>query len=231
MSTLSRFTDMRNHAQVGATERDALARTLLEVGPDAPTLCVGWSARDICIHLVIFERRPDAWFGHLMGDRNDTARRYYDGMVERVRSREWTALVEQLRRGPRFGPLALDGVRDRMFLREYTIHHEDVRRANSLPPRTDIEGIQTAVWSKLPGFARLTEPADLGVQAVWPGRSSQTLRAGTPSVTLTGEPLEVLLYMFGRQQVAQVEIGGAPEDVARFGTGAMVSRPALPRTS
>ncbi|MCW2529465.1 MAG: hypothetical protein JWM76_4325 [Pseudonocardiales bacterium] len=234
---LSRFADMRTQAETGAAEREAFARTLLEVGPDVTTLCAGWSARDVCIHLVIFERRPDAWFGHIMGDRNERARRYYDGMVDRERARSWTSLVDRFRAGPKVGPLALDSIRNRMFLREYTIHHEDVRRANGMAARTGIDPIQEAVWSKLPGFVRLTQPADLGVKASWPGRAEQTLREGEPAVnavnavTLTGEPLEILLYMFGRPQVAEVEIGGAPEDVVRFGTGAMVSRPALPRMS
>jgi uncharacterized protein (TIGR03085 family) len=228
---LSRFADMRTQAETGAAEREAFARTLLEVGPDVTTLCAGWSARDVCIHLVIFERRPDAWFGHIMGDRNERARRYYDGMVERERARSWRSLVDRFRAGPKFGPLALDSVRNRMFLREYTIHHEDVRRANGMKIRTDIDPIQEAVWSKLPGFIRLTQPAELGVRTIWPGRAEQTLREGEPAVTLTGEPLEILLYMFGRPQVAEVQIGGAPADVARFGTGAMVSRPALLRMS
>lgn len=229
MSIISRFSDMGDHAVVGGNERDALAQTLLDVGPEAPTLCTGWTAQDICIHLVIFERRPDAWFGHLTGDRHDAARRYYDGMIQVERQRPWPELVQRLRSGPRFGPLALDAIRDRMFLREYTIHHEDVRRANGMTPRTGIDGIQEAAWSKLPGFARIIAPKDLGVQAVWPGHGSQQLREGDTTVTITGEPLEILLHVFGRPQVAQVELAGSDADLERFGPGELVSRPALPR--
>ena len=33
-------------------------------------------------------------------------------------------------------------------------------------------------------------------------------------VTVTGEPVELLLFAFGRRPVAQVELDGSPEDVA-----------------
>ena len=40
-------------------ERHALCDLLIEVGPDAPTLCEGWSTFDLAAHLVVRERRPD----------------------------------------------------------------------------------------------------------------------------------------------------------------------------
>ena len=41
-------------------ERRRFADALLEVGPDAPTLCDGWSTRDLAAHVVLRDRRPDA---------------------------------------------------------------------------------------------------------------------------------------------------------------------------
>ena len=41
-------------------ERQALCDDLQAAGPDAPTLCVGWTARDLAAHLVLRERRLDA---------------------------------------------------------------------------------------------------------------------------------------------------------------------------
>lgn len=35
-------------------------------GPDAPTLCEGWTARDLAAHLVVRERRLDAAPGILV---------------------------------------------------------------------------------------------------------------------------------------------------------------------
>ena len=32
-------------------------------GPEAPTLCAGWTTRDLAAHLVVREARPDAAAG------------------------------------------------------------------------------------------------------------------------------------------------------------------------
>lgn len=40
-------------------ERQALCDTMLAVGPDAPTLCEGWTVLDLAVHLLLRERRPD----------------------------------------------------------------------------------------------------------------------------------------------------------------------------
>ena len=44
-------------------ERRALCALLDETGPDAPTLCEGWTTGDLAAHLVLRERRPDAAAG------------------------------------------------------------------------------------------------------------------------------------------------------------------------
>jgi uncharacterized protein (TIGR03085 family) len=41
-------------------ERAALLDLLTGVGPDAPTLCEGWTTHDLAAHLVVRERRPHA---------------------------------------------------------------------------------------------------------------------------------------------------------------------------
>src|SRR6478672_12894367 len=44
-------------------ERAELADLLVQVGPDAPTCCAGWTAAHLAAHLVVRERRPDALVG------------------------------------------------------------------------------------------------------------------------------------------------------------------------
>ena len=39
---------------------------------------------------------------------------------------------------------------------------------------------------------------------------------GTPVVTVTGEPSELLLFLYGRQQVADVELDGEKEAIAKL---------------
>jgi hypothetical protein len=41
-----------------------------------------------------------------------------------------------------------------------------------------------------------------------------TVRPGSPAARLSGLPGELLLYVFGRQSAAQVEVSGPPEAVA-----------------
>ena len=51
---------------VAQRERAALVATMRSVGPDAPTLCEGWTTRDLAAHLVIREYRVDAAPGILI---------------------------------------------------------------------------------------------------------------------------------------------------------------------
>ena len=59
-----------NFAQI---ERQDLCTLFEDLGPDVPTLCEGWTARDLAAHLVVRERRPDAALGILAGNREQHA--------------------------------------------------------------------------------------------------------------------------------------------------------------
>ncbi len=41
-------------------ERQTLSQLFDQLGPDAPTLCSGWTTLDLAAHLVVRERRPDS---------------------------------------------------------------------------------------------------------------------------------------------------------------------------
>ena len=41
-------------------ERSELCDLLVDLGPDEPTLCEGWTTADLAAHLVVRERRPDS---------------------------------------------------------------------------------------------------------------------------------------------------------------------------
>src|SRR4029079_18721505 len=47
-------------------ERAALCDLAVEVGPDAPTLCEGWTASDLVAHLLVRERNPVASLGNIV---------------------------------------------------------------------------------------------------------------------------------------------------------------------
>lgn len=209
-------------------EREALCDLFVDLGPDAPTLCEGWTTSDLAVHLIMCEARPHAWMGIPLGDRIPALRRYFDRMVAKERAHGWPALVDRVRRGPRYGPTANQWVRGHMMLREILIHHEDVRRANQMGPRSDVPDVQEAAWGKVPAFAKrmLVVTPPHGLELVHPDGRRHRIREGSPVVQLTGEPLEQLLFAFGRTAVAQVEIVG---DAAALRVRNTASLAALPR--
>ena len=86
-------------ARYAQQERRALAELFARVGPDAPTLCEGWTTADLAAHLVVRERRPDAGPGivvpMLAGYTDKVQRGVRDGHT-------WTQLVDKVRSGPPF---------------------------------------------------------------------------------------------------------------------------------
>ena len=141
------------------------------------------------------------------------------------RVRTSSGLVATIRSGPPPGFFRIGWVRRLANLNEFFVHHEDVRRANGRGPRTNSPAMDAALWrnvSRAPWFlARRLRGAGLELQ--WAG-TAHTIRArrGEPTVRIAGPPGELLLYLFGRQHAARVEVSGPPDAVnavrrARFG--------------
>lgn len=194
-------------ATAAAGERQGLADLMLEVGPDAPTLCEGWSVSDLAAHLVLRERRPDAAIGIIV----PPFAGYTDRVQRAVRDgRPFPVLVELFRSGP---PAPLRLLDEAVNTVELFVHHEDVRRAGDLrPPRSLDPGEERVLWSRLRWLsllARRRVPG--GLTLVAPGFGRYVVRPGTPQVTLTGRPGELLLFMVGRQRAAEVEADGPPD--------------------
>jgi uncharacterized protein (TIGR03085 family) len=201
-------------------ERAALADLLIEVGPDAPTLCAGWSAKDLAAHLVVRERRPDAMAGVLIpplaghGEhvRKQKAAEPYDRLVGEVRNPPWWSPVSN----PLTGELA-NGM-------EFFIHHEDVRRAASgWTPRVLDAGEQKSLWNAVRLMSRMSlRKLGFPVTLRAPGFGEVTIGGDVPQATLTGDPGELTLFLSGRQRASKVAIEGSPEiaeklRTARFG--------------
>ena len=87
------------------TERAALCNTALDAGADAPTLCEGWTVKDLVIHLLVRERDPLA----APGDRDLASS---SGSTERAtRSARGAGLRDAGRAGPqRAAAVVADGV-------------------------------------------------------------------------------------------------------------------------
>ena len=197
-------------SHIAQEERQALCDLFLEVGPDAPTLCEGWSSRDLAAHLVIRERRPDTMPGVLLGP----FAAYTNRVLEATRAANWEDLVARVRSGPP-GPLRL--VDEPVNGVEYFVHHEDVRRAASgwEPRKLDSE-TEAALWKRLRLMGRVMArrvPVGMAVDA--PGYGRTTLRRGRPVVTGRGEPSEIILLVFGRGRHARLDYDGDEISIER----------------
>jgi uncharacterized protein (TIGR03085 family) len=110
-------------------------------------------------------------------------------------------------------------------LNELFVHHEDVRRANGRGPRDNPPAEDRALWRNVVGarwfLARRLRGA--GLELEWQGTDT-VVRAhrGQPTARVRGLPGELMLFLFGRVDAADVEITGPPAAVeavhrARFG--------------
>jgi uncharacterized protein (TIGR03085 family) len=194
-------------------EREELCDLFLELGPDAPTLCEGWTTADLAAHLVVRERDPRTMPGIL----KPAGRfgRYTEKLMAKKKAKGYENVVARIRKGPPLFPWRVKGVRNVLNLNEYVVHHEDVRRANGLAPRTDRPELDAALWKLLRRGAKFSTRAVKGAGLVLrrPSGDEIVARKGEPTAVLTGEPVDLLLYLLGRRSAAQVELTGPTEAI------------------
>jgi uncharacterized protein (TIGR03085 family) len=216
---------MVHHA---VSERRALAETLRRTTPDAPTLSGEWTAAQLAAHLVLREHSGVELLGRLPNKRMQRlAQREIDDFVARE---PYQRIVEAVESGPRPAevewPLptawiwAIPAVRERANLLEYLVHHEDVRRAGPGWTARELDpDLAAEVYKRLAVSVRLTmRRVPVGVALQWPAHPAvQTPRAKRHGVkvTVTGEPVELALFAFGRRTVADVQVTGEPADIVR----------------
>lgn len=205
---------MSTHAK---RERLLLADLLEAAGPEAPTLCDGWNARDLAAHVVVRERRPDAAGGLLVG----ALRSRMERVQAEFAAKPYEELIQLIRTGPpRFSPYSLKQVDEVANTIEFYVHTEDVRRAQSDWSRRELDPVFADVlWSRTEKMARLLgRRSPVGMVLRRPDGQTAVAHKGTPVVTVTGEPGELLLFAFGRQDAATVELDGDKEAVTRLHT-------------
>lgn len=196
-------------------ERTALCDLLDELGPSVATLLEGWTAHDLAAHIVLRER--DLVAGPclvLPGPFQRFAERRRARLAE---SKDFTWLVARIRSGPPMGFFRIEWVRSFANLNELFVHHEDVRRANRLEPRSLTPAMDAALWRNVRRGSRYLSRRlhASGLEIEWTGTGERvTVRAGEPTARLSGPPGEILLYVFGRQAAARVEVSGPPEAVS-----------------
>ena len=201
-------------------ERLALCDLFDAVGPDQPTLCDGWTTYELAVHLHVREADPLAGPGIMIPSLADTTERR---MARAKAKYSFTEIVDKVRNGPpSFTIYSIPGLGHNLNTTEYFVHHEDVRRAvadytvRDLPPEQ-----QEGLWKAVRLAAKsMTRKATSGLVLRRPdGTESVAKKAnGDGFVTVTGEPAELVMFCFGRQAVAQVELTGDPETIEELKT-------------
>lgn len=196
-----------------AQQRERLANTLRSAGPDAPTLCEGWTTGDLAAHLVVRETSTAA-LGIVVPA---FAAKTEQAMTALRDSEPYGEIVDTFAAGP------TSWVRQRldeaMNLAEFFVHCEDVLRAGdwdghrrTLDPR-----LEDALWDRLKPMARLMyRRSPVPVALYRDSGDTLVAKRGTGGVRITGRPGELVLHAFGRPAVADVEVAGPPDALAAF---------------
>lgn len=202
-------------------EREALADTLLRVGPDSPTLCTGWNAADLAAHLIVREGNPAAAAGILIKPLAG-----YTAKAQRAaRDREpYEQLVARVRKGPpAWAPTRISALDEAANTSEFFVHHEDLRRGAGEGPRDIDPDLADALWQRLRKAAKLMfRSAPIGVTLVRAETGSQprqtvVAKAANPAmVTVSGPVGELVLFAAGRKDAARVELTGDEPSVAKL---------------
>lgn len=193
-------------------ERSRLCDLALQTGPDAPTLCGDWTVRDLVAHLVVRENSPLSAGIVVPALASVTDR----ATARTAEKRDFERLVEKVRRAR--NPMgAIPAVDSAVNTAEYFVHHEDIRRAApGWEPRALTADEQDALWRVVRTSGKmLVRPARVPVVARRADTgATTTLRAGDDPVTVTGEPQELVLFLFGRKETRGLELDGPAERVA-----------------
>lgn len=200
------------------TERDALCDTALQVGEDQPTLCEGWTVKDLVVHLLVRERSPGA-----AGIALSPLSGLTDREMRRVGAQDFAVLVERLRGGPpKWSPYAVPRLDTMLNTLEFFVHHEDIRRAQpDWAPRHLADRQQKLLWSMVRSAGKQlvrNAPAGVTLENATTG-SRVVLKDASQPVVVSGPPSEVTLFAFGRQAEARVSLSGPDEAIALL-TGA-----------
>lgn len=195
--------------ELAQEERRTLCDLFVELGPDVPTLCAGWTSADLAAHLVARERRPDSGPGLVWPPLAAHTEKVRRAIRERT---PFAELVDKVRHGP---PVLLRPFDGPMNTVEFFIHVEDVRRAQpGWRPRQLSSELADALWARV-GPGGMAKKVDATVVVESEGRPPKEAGSG-PRLVLTGDPGEHVLFASGRQAASQVTLDGDPTLVERL---------------
>ncbi|WP_345384579.1 TIGR03085 family metal-binding protein [Pseudonocardia yuanmonensis] len=195
-------------------ERAALSDTLEKLGPDRPTLCEGWTTRDLLAHLLVRERQPWAAPGIVVPVLQPLTQKGMAGYADAP----WESMVGELREGaPPWSPFGIGKVDELANGAEFFVHHEDARRGEpGWEPRDFDRERDDQLWALATRTSRvMLRRSPVGVVLRRPEGAAHVVKTGPGLVTLVGDPGEIVLHLFGRD-AARVEVEGIASDVELY---------------
>ena len=201
-----------------SSERAKMVALFHELGPDAPTLCEGWTTRDLAAHLWVRENRLDASVGLFV----PALKSHLDKVTEEALERDYDEVVDDWGRGAsKFNPFRyVDKV---LNAAEHFVHHEDIRRANG---RAEAREFSAAAQKELHRPLKMLGPSFLsksklpvvleaeGFPPIVTADKHGVADKGDAVVRVRGSVPEVLLWAFGRD-AAHVQIEGDESTIVR----------------
>jgi uncharacterized protein (TIGR03083 family) len=194
-------------------ERHAFAETIETVGGEAKTLCTPWTAADLAAHLASLDRWKGLptfvgrWLVASFGLRLNAPAVRFPALAtaafarERRRGLSWA--LGRLRATP--PGLLLRRSVSAVGLFEVWVHHQDVLRANSAdlaPTRPDLSVV-------IPWLLNYHRRGLRKIRLTLVGDDGNEWVAGRgAAVTLRGPLPELVLWLAGRQHIAQVDVTG-----------------------
>lgn len=197
-------------------ERRELCDLALTLGPDAPTLCEGWTAADLMAHLVVRERKPVASMGNVV--------ERFAGMNQRAMAKAqaggYEVLVEKYRT-PALFLRAVPPVDEQMNGFELLVHHEDLRRgAADWQPRELDPAELDLLWTRLSKGMRFFGrrlPVPTVVKRSDTGDTTVGKKGDDPA-TVSGPVVELVLFLFGRSALRDITFDGPADKVEALRT-------------
>lgn len=190
--------------------RDRFVEVARGLGPDAPTLCEGWTVRDIVAHLLVLQRDPLAWPGVAVpGLAGLTTRR----MAAQTAAGFTAALDTLAAHSPRIPAMVDDLPGGPMLhhLGEYVVHTEDLARPNRVPGTLVDAEVADALWRRaqvVAALLRRRRGRGLVLVRTDTAASAAILR-GPDAVVAAGTPLELLMWAHRGSGAADVTLTDA----------------------
>lgn len=196
---------------VDAAERAELCALMDELGPDAPTLCGTWTTAELAAHLVARERNPLSGPGIVLGGPFEQVTAW---AMDRELRHPYERIVDRVRTGPPLVPWRVPVVRTWLNLNEYFVHHEDVRRANGLGPRPADPRRDGALTSAVRRMATLALVKGRVEAQLCTDDGTTIASRGVRPASVIGAPGELLLWLNGRADAAEVRFDGTDRQLA-----------------